>query len=96
MKALFSRPANKEFAEAIEYYAARSKITANNFIEEVEKIIRTVENFPLRGQQIIPGVHTLPLRKFPYSLVYKPVKDTIGVVAIAHQSRRPNYWIDRV
>jgi hypothetical protein len=36
------------------------------------------------------------LRRFPYQLVIRELPDEHVVVAVAHQSRRPGYWRDRV
>jgi hypothetical protein len=34
--------------------------------------------------------------RFPYILVFKQLSpESINVMAIAHTSRRPGYWIDR-
>jgi toxin ParE1/3/4 len=37
----------------------------------------------------------LRLGKFPYSLVYRVHGEVITVIAVAHQSRRPGYWVGR-
>ena len=43
------------------------------------------------------GVRRIPLRRFPFTLVYRhtPGTQLVEVVAIAHQSRRPDYWRHR-
>lgn len=38
----------------------------------------------------------MPLRRFPYSIVYVELEDEIGVVAIAHGSRKPGFWRQRI
>ena len=37
----------------------------------------------------------LRLGKFPYSLVYRLHGGVIMVIAVAHQSRHPEYWVGR-
>jgi hypothetical protein len=32
---------------------------------------------------------------FPYSVVYRVHRDDIYVIAVAHSSRRPDYWRHR-
>src|SRR5262249_46959945 len=50
----------------------------------------------------VPGVRTdLPtrrvlLRRFPYAIVFLEVDATVRILAIAHQRRRPGYWIERL
>jgi len=33
---------------------------------------------------------------FPYNVLYAIEKDTIVIVAVAHQKRRPSYWKARL
>jgi hypothetical protein len=35
------------------------------------------------------------IRKFRYSLIYAIESDCLFILAVAHQSRRAGYWIDR-
>ncbi|MDP1649440.1 MAG: type II toxin-antitoxin system RelE/ParE family toxin [Rubrivivax sp.] len=37
----------------------------------------------------------LRLGKFPYSLAYRLHGGVITVIAVAHQSRHPEYWVGR-
>ncbi len=36
-----------------------------------------------------------PLRRFPYTLVYRVHGELLTVLAVAHQSRSPEYWVGR-
>jgi toxin ParE1/3/4 len=36
-----------------------------------------------------------PLKRFPYTLVYRVQGELLTVVAVAHQSREPGYWVGR-
>ena len=33
---------------------------------------------------------------FPFSVIYKETHDTIFILAVMHNSRKPGYWQDRV
>jgi hypothetical protein len=35
------------------------------------------------------------LRRFPYSVVYEVLPDEVIILAVAHTSRRPRFWIKR-
>ena len=52
---------------------------------------------PLRYQTGEHGTreYVLPWR-FPYTIVYRVGEKVIIVMAVAHQSRAPGYWHDRV
>ncbi len=51
---------------------------------------------PQLGRPRYPGVRTWALKRFPYTLVYRVEGDLITVIAVAHQSREPRYWVDRL
>lgn len=36
------------------------------------------------------------LRKYPFNLIYSLLNENIYILAIAHQNREPEYWIDRI
>ena len=36
------------------------------------------------------------VKGFPFNVVYRPSETEILIVAIAHQSRQPGYWLARV
>jgi plasmid stabilization system protein ParE len=66
---------------------------------------RLQRRFEQAGQLLLrqPAIGTLQagqtrklrLGKFPYSLVYRLHGEVISVIAVAHQSRRPAYWLGR-
>ena len=41
------------------------------------------------------GTRTLPVRRFPVSLVYRVQGDMVRVIAVAAQRRRPGHWQGR-
>ena len=42
------------------------------------------------------GVNRLVLRRFPYDLVIVEENSGYVVIAVAHHSRQPGYWRDRL
>jgi hypothetical protein len=42
------------------------------------------------------GTRKRRLYHFPYTVYYVEFDESIWIVAIAHQKRRPGYWTDRV
>lgn len=36
------------------------------------------------------------IQRFSYAIVFMANDDAVRVIAIAHTSRRPNYWLDRI
>jgi toxin ParE1/3/4 len=41
------------------------------------------------------GFRRIGVRGFPYHLAYRLTDDEVQVLAVAHDRRRPDYWIPR-
>jgi len=39
--------------------------------------------------------HRFLLRRFPFSVAYREVRETVQVVAVVHGRRKPGYWKGR-
>ncbi len=90
--------ADAELSEAAAYYAENaSQAIAAAFLDEFEQVIALLEVNQAIGATKESGMRILPLRRFPYSLIYRE-DESAGpqVYAIAHQSRRPGYWRNRL
>ena len=57
--------------------------------------LQTIVKRPLAFQIIKSKYRKYNIARFPYSIVFKIVKDRITIVAFAHQKRKPNYWKKR-
>jgi len=88
--------AGLEFRDAIAWYRARSVGAARHFNEEVVVAEKLLAQHPRIGKRVEAEARSLCVNDFPYTLVYLVEKDEILIVAMAHQSRRPGYWMDRL
>jgi toxin ParE1/3/4 len=96
MKALRFHPeADEELTEARNWYEARSEVAAQAFALEVSDAIERILQTPLRYPAGHRGEHRCVLDRFPYTILYRLRKDHVFITAVAHQSRRPNYWRHR-
>ena len=94
---LFHPAARLELLDAVEYYRNRSPDLASAFYEDALHLIKELLEFPELAPVKHPiGVRSQPLRRFPYSVLYTVDPDVLYIVAIAHQKRRPNYWLRRL
>jgi hypothetical protein len=98
----FLREASDELSTAALWYEERGVGIGSRFLDEVEGAVEHVERNPAIGAlwdvSEIPTdveVRRLPLRRFPYLVVYVLVP-VPTVVAVAHAHRRPGYWSDRL
>lgn len=96
MKTVFLAAARVDFDEAIDRYATHaSPLIAEKFITEFEHALRLVVEHPQLGVPISKNARAMMFRGFPYRLIYRNASDTVFIVAVAHQRRRPGYWAKR-
>ena len=96
MRLRYLSVARLEFREAIAWYRVRSVGAARHFNEEVVVAEKLLAQHPRIGKRVEAEARSLCVNDFPYTLVYLVEKDEILIVAMAHQSRRPGYWKDRL
>jgi len=89
-----------ELEDGADWYEARVPDLGERFLTEVRDALTLIENSPRLGSPWLlrgmpDGVRHVPLRSFPYSVVYV-LEPRMVVIAIAHGSKRPFYWIDRL
>lgn len=88
----FHPAAAREYADALEWYAARGEALGSVFQQEVERAIRLVAASPERWPRFGVRHRRLLLRRFPYFLIYLRHQTQIFIVAVAHARRKPRYW----
>ena len=93
----FHPAAEIEYLEAIAYYESRQAGLGALFLEEFEKVMVQVCEFPASYQVVEKSTFKRCLmKKFPYTLFFKEHNQIIQVLAVAHQHRRPRYWLGRL
>jgi plasmid stabilization system protein ParE len=92
----FDLQAEQEFLSALAWYQARSFEAASNFESAFYQAIQRIEKTPQRWPVYFGDFRRYILRQFPFSVVYREFPSEILVFAIAHGSRRPGYWRERV
>ena len=95
MKVIFSRLAVKELQDGTEFYDLEQPGLGLRFKDEIKKAIRRIVDFPEAWSVERGEVRKCLLHRFPYKLLYSIESDHILVIAVDHQHRRPDYWIDR-
>jgi toxin ParE1/3/4 len=96
MKLRYTQLSHNEYSEAVDYYLINSPKAAREFIDEMERVEGIIKQFPLIGYEEFPELRKIPLQGFPYTIIYSPQEEFIEVIAVMHQSREPNYWIERM
>lgn len=88
----FHPDAESELAEAALFYESRVAGLGKSFAAEIESTIALVRQFPDAGSPLGPAHRRVLVARFPYAVVYRRNPDSVAIVAIAHQRRRPGYW----
>ena len=47
------------------------------------------------GTPAVSNTRRIVVHHYPYSIFYRASAETLRVLAVAHQSRRPDYWVER-
>jgi plasmid stabilization system protein ParE len=57
----------------------------------IHRVIDHISERPLAARQVAerPGVHVIPLIRYPYKVFYRVFDDRIRILHIRHTSRRP-------
>ena len=92
----FHPQAQDELISAARYYEANAANLGVAFIRSVQYTASTLLEFPERGRRFGNRLRRVLVPGFPYGLLYKSEPERIYIVAVAHLSRRPGYWRDRV
>jgi toxin ParE1/3/4 len=84
-----------EINEAADFYDLENPGLGSVFLDEVERGLESILNFPDAFENVRGGVRKKLLTRFPYTLVYSVRDNEIRLLAVAHQKRRPFYWRSR-
>ena len=92
---IFTRYAKQELEDAVRYYELEYSGLGKRFKEEVERAALRIAEYPQAWSVDRGDVRKCLLHKFPYKLLYSIEEDHILVIALAHQHRKPDYWVAR-
>ena len=89
--------------QEVDYYARRYEAEVKGLGErlwqDIQAAVARIAEHPDVGQ-VVPRTRNLvrrvPLRRFPFFLIYRRRDDFLEIIALAHTSRRPNYWRSRL
>jgi toxin ParE1/3/4 len=92
--------ARNELRAVVAWYEDKQPGLGDEFFAEIEHTLELIERHPGLGASVPRvaaerGTRRLPLRRFPYTVVYREAEIEIQIVAFAHNSRKPGYWFSR-
>ena len=88
-------------AGAVDWYARQRSGLGARFFDVVETTVNRASRSPRIGTPVVAdqqgnvSLRTMSLGGFPWTLAYEVVDESIVVLAVFHQRRLPNYWLER-
>lgn len=88
--------AKKEIREAREYYDSIDKNIGRSFVSQISHSLDLIKQNPLAFPAERKNIRKCLVKKFPYKILYAIEDNNILVLAVMHQKRKPNYWLNRM
>ena len=96
MRSLSFHPlADDELIEAVRFYERRAAGLGRSFLIEVRSALDRILVDPESAPIVHGTLRGKPLRRFPYTLLYRLQPDWIRVLAVMHQRRSPERFFGR-
>jgi plasmid stabilization system protein ParE len=97
---LIEAEASRELEDAARWYEEQRPGLGERFLDEVAVALERIVLFPAAGfpvPYVSPelAARRSPVMRFPYHVVYLDTPDAIRILAVAHDRRRPGYWLGR-
>ena len=96
MRYAFHPEARVEYREAAKFYESRRPGLGGAFTREIELLIGKILQAPDRWRFVEEDVRRCVARIFPYAILYTVEPDFVLILAVAHCSREPGYWRQRL
>ena len=95
-----SEEADAEMAEAVRWYEQHRLGLGGEFLAAVDAAVARIERNPRIGSRTLgvddEEIRRVAVHRFPYHLVYIELPERVQILAVAHDRRRPAYWVGRL
>ena len=85
-----------ETREAWLWYRRRNIRASDRFQLAFEAAVASIQDDPERAAAYLRNTQFVPLKRFPYIVIYRNLEHELQIVAIAHTHRRRGYWKKRL
>jgi hypothetical protein len=89
------RLAEYELRDAEEYYRSIDPDLGAAVFDKFEAAVELIKEIPLAWPLVNQKARCKRLTRFPYEIFFVVADETVRILAISHQYRRPFHWIDR-
>ena len=95
MNIILIQPADKELAEAIDYYNDQLEGLGVQFYTSFLDTVGYIAQTPDTWRKIGVNTRRVNIKRFPYLILYVRDEQDILITCIAHQHRNPTYYMER-
>jgi toxin ParE1/3/4 len=93
--------ASAELEDAALWYEGQRPGLGLELVQAVDSALAEITAWPQIGRRVagLPNelpVRKVPVKRFPYHVVYLPWEGAVRILALAHDSREPGYWLSRI
>ena len=92
----FLLPAELEMFSSAKYYECQAKGLGNKFLDKIETALQDIALQPNRFPTIKFNIRQRLIHRFPYNILYRIDDREIVILAVRHERRQPNYWLNRI
>lgn len=95
MQIQFAQAANDELNDACDWFNQQQVGLGVRFRYDVRDAVLLISKAPLLFPVELEDVRCYVMNRFSYTLRYMVRGEVIWILAVSHQHRRPDYWVDR-
>jgi hypothetical protein len=97
MSYYFHPAAEAEHLDSIAYFESKKAGLGASYLAEFERTMSTICEAPHRyAIAKNPDVRRVRMKRFPFTVLFRESSGTVQVLAVAHNRRRPQYWLGRL
>lgn len=86
----------QDAVDAMDFYTQHAGAhVAARFLDEFERVVRLLMEHPGFDTPVAGGRRVFPLKAFPYSVVYQAQSESLRILIVRHQSRKPSFASNR-
>lgn len=89
------REASAELIAAALFYEQQVTGLGADFLRRYDDLVAAICRRPRQWREVKRGIRKARMTRFPYAVYFELLPDRIHIYAVAHQRRRPFYWLTR-
>jgi len=91
-KVRFAEEASCEFRKSVGCYESRAKGLGLRFADEIDSTVERIRLNPDMYMKVAGNIRRIQVNRFPYSVFYTTEDDTLVILRVFHNKRKPVEW----